>query len=83
MTEITNTALTEATDSSKNKLVESSIASQISTIGELKPTSYDKVIEVRVYRKWISVSYPKKDASGFSGKKTETAFCCILIDKEV
>ena len=47
------------------------------TIAELKPTSYDKILEARVYRKWIAVNYQK------NGRKTETGFCCILIDREV
>ena len=47
------------------------------TIAELKPTSYDKMLEARVYRKWIAVSYQK------NGRKTKTGFCCILIDREV
>ena len=44
---------------------------------ELQPTSYDKVLVARVYRKWVAVTYQK------SGKKTETGLCCILIDREV
>lgn len=47
------------------------------TIAELKPTSYDKILEARVYRKWIAVNYQK------NGRKTEIGFCCILIDREV
>lgn len=50
---------------------------QQTTIAELRPTSYDKILEARVYRKWVAVTYLK------NGTKKETGFCCILIDREV
>lgn len=68
---------------SKGKMIEGSSATQVATIAELRPNSYDKVLQVRVYRKWVSVSYGKKTQAGYPGKKTETAFCCILIDSQV
>ena len=84
--ETTTPATTELADiqaTSKGKMVESSDAAQITMIRELQPTSYDKMLEVRVHRKWISISYAKKGDTGTSPKKTETAYCCILIDEEV
>ena len=68
---------------SEQAIVEASKTPDITPIAELRPTSYNKVIEVRVYRKWISVTHGKKNESGFSPKKKENAFCCILIDREV
>ena len=58
--ENSGTALAEVKYPSEGTMVEASNAPEITTIVELRPTSYDKVIEVRVYRKWISVSYGKK-----------------------
>ena len=49
----------------------------LATISELRPTSFDKVLEARVYRKWVAVTHLK------DGTKKETGFCCILIDRQV
>ncbi|GJU88438.1 DNA helicase [Tanacetum coccineum] len=46
---------------------------ELSTIAQLTPESYNKTIEVRLYRKWTGKSLPDL---------TPTAFCCILIDRE-
>ena len=75
--ESSSTALAEVKYPSDATMVEASNAPEITTIAELRPTSYDKILEARVYRKWIAVNYQKK------GKKTLTGFCCILIDREV
>lgn len=69
MEEAPNTALDEINDSFENMMIQASKTPEITTITELRPTSYNKVIEVRVYRKWISVTYGKKNESGFSPKK--------------
>jgi hypothetical protein len=79
----TDAPLIDIHSSSKGKMIEGSSTAPVTPIAELKLGSYDNVIEVRVYRKWISVSYRKKDEGGFSGKKIENAFCCILIDIQV
>lgn len=47
------------------------------TIDELRVKSYDTILEARVYRKWVVVTYQIME------KMTETGFCCILIDREV
>ena len=83
ISETTSTALTEVWNESQNKMVESSNTLPVAMIAELRPTSYGKAIEVRVCRKWVSTSYAKKTEGVFSPKKTETAFCCILVDREV
>ena len=69
---ITTTAVTDDTHA-----VVVTAPMQEATIAELTPASYDKIIEARVYRKWVAVTYLK------NGMKKETAFCCILIDREV
>nr|GEW68528.1 DNA helicase [Tanacetum cinerariifolium] len=50
-----------------------SASMELSTIAQLTLESYNKTIEVRVYRKWIGKTVPKL---------TPTAFCCMLIDLE-
>ena len=70
-------AITTTRVTDDNKVVVVSAAMQEATISELTPASYDKIIEARVYRKWVAVTYLK------NGAKKETAFCCILIDREV
>lgn len=76
-------ALAMVEHTTEKKVIEASSGLQITPICELRPTSYGKVLEARVYRKWTSVTYSKKDQSGISGKKKETGYCCILIDREV
>ena len=66
------TALDEISHPSEQAMVETNKAPDITAIAELRPTSYNKVIEVRVYRKWISVTHGKKNESGFSPKKRKT-----------
>lgn len=66
-----STALHEASGSSENMAIQTSEAPEITPIAELRPNAYNKVIEVRVYRKWISVTYGKKNESGFSPKKNK------------
>ena len=63
-----NTELADIQGTSKDKIVETSDTAQITMIRELQPTSYDKMLEVRVYRKWISISYAKKSDTGISKK---------------
>lgn len=81
--ETSSTALTEVSHASGKAVVESANLPIISTIAELQPTSYNKVIEVRAYRKWISVTYGKKQTNRPLSEKKETGYCCILIDREV
>jgi hypothetical protein len=49
-------------------------ATEVTPIAQLRPTSHEKIIEARLYRKWVAKTYPQK---------IETALCCILIDREV
>ena len=73
-----STAVAETAHStSHERALTTTTSMQEVTIAELKPTSYDKILEARVYRKWIAINYQK------NGRKTETGFCCILIDREV
>ena len=81
--ETSDTAISKLPHESEKAIVQSSNVADITTIAELRPNSYNKVIEVRVCRKWISVTYSKKKETGFSPKKKENAYCSILIDKEV
>ena len=76
-------ALAVVEQPAKDKLIEATSAGQVAMIRELRPTSHSKVLELRAYRKWTAVIYEKKGQTGFSGKKKETAYCCILIDQEV
>nr|GEW61078.1 hypothetical protein [Tanacetum cinerariifolium] len=46
---------------------------ELSTIASLTPASYNKTIDVRLYRKWTAKSLPHL---------TPIVFCCILIDQE-
>ena len=78
-----SSAVVDLHSSPKDKMIEGSSTKEITSVADLKPNSYDKVIEVRVYRKWVSATYSKKGSIGSPGKKTENAFCCILIDKQV
>jgi hypothetical protein len=67
----------EGQNTTYDKAIAVTNAPEEAVIAELKPTSYDKILVARVYRKWIAVTYQK------NGKKTENGFCCILIDREV
>jgi SpoVK/Ycf46/Vps4 family AAA+-type ATPase len=58
--ESSSTALAEVKYPSEATVIVTSNAPEITPIAELRPTSYDKIIEVRVYRKWVLVSYGKK-----------------------
>ena len=42
-----------------DKALATTAAMQETTIAELRPTSYDKVLEARVYIKWIAITYLK------------------------
>ena len=75
--ETSTSAVTVTLGTNDDKAIAISAAMQEATIAELTPTSYDKKLEARVYRKWVAVTYLK------NGAKKETAFCCILIDREV
>ncbi|GKD98510.1 nucleic acid-binding, OB-fold protein [Tanacetum coccineum] len=55
----------------KGKMV--AIEPEVSNIISLKPTDYNKTIEVIVYRKWVSKHVLTRQA---------TKFCCMLIDKQ-
>nr|GEV25871.1 nucleic acid-binding, OB-fold protein [Tanacetum cinerariifolium] len=46
---------------------------ELSITAELTPASYNKTIDVRLYRKWTAKSLPDL---------THIAFCCILIEQE-
>ncbi|KAJ9567823.1 hypothetical protein OSB04_003789 [Centaurea solstitialis] len=46
---------------------------ELSTIGELTKTSKNKILEAKVYRKWVAKTLPQM---------TPYAFCCILLDRE-
>ncbi|GJU69446.1 DNA helicase [Tanacetum coccineum] len=50
-----------------------SASMELSTFTQLTPASHDKIIEARVYRKWIGKSLTYL---------TPNAFCCILLDRE-
>ena len=83
MLETITTASNQLSLPSESTVIQGSDVPDITTIAELRPGSYNKVIEARVYRKWISATHGKKNEAGFSPKKRETAYCCILIDRQV
>ncbi|GJW08079.1 DNA helicase [Tanacetum coccineum] len=51
----------------------STTSMELSTFAELTSNSHDKIIEARVYRKWIGKSLPDL---------IPNALCCILLDRE-
>ena len=75
--ESSTSAITTTRGTNDAKAIALNAAMQEETIAELTPTSYDKILEARVCRKWVAVTYLK------NGAKKETAFCCILIAREV
>ena len=83
MLEAIPTASNQLSLTSETTVTQTSDVPDIATIAELRPGCYNKVIEARVYRKWISTTHGKKNEAGFSPKKRETAYCCILIDRQV
>ena len=47
---------------------------EVVDITDIKPDLLEKVLEVKVYRKWISINVPDSNPTGL---------CFILLDKKV
>ena len=49
----------ETQNAPPDKAIAITSVAEEAVIAELKPTSYDKILVARVYRKWIAVTYQK------------------------